>query len=134
MDFRRKDAVLPLKIMATICLGRYSGLVSYSLSQEKHPSSTDVQHNKAFLPTPAILGGVFSITAFFCVKNKHKYEHIHWLFIGAVLIAMSLSKSVGDYMMRNSSPSDWYKYKSIQSIIALSVFSIGTISLALEDH
>ena len=134
MDFRRKHAVLPLKIVATICLGRYSGLVSYSLSLEEHPSSTGGEVTKAFLPTTAIVGGVCSIAAFFCVKNRRKYEHFHWMIIGMVPLTMALSKSIGAYLMRNRSPSDWYKYKTIRSFIAFAVFSISTIGLAVEDH
>lgn len=134
VHLHREDAILPLKVMATICLGRYSGLVSYSLSQDKHPAYVKPQDRPPMLPIPAFIGGVCSMTTFFIAKSKHRHRHILWLLVGGVPICMSLSQPFTNYVFRNCSQSEWYTFKTLRSLMALAVFSFCTITLALEDH
>ena len=134
MDFvNKKDpALLPLKVIATICFGRYSGLVSYHLSEEKHPKDVEFQSKEAFLPTTAVFGGLCSMSTFFIVHNRDKYKHIYWLIIGSIPIIMSISRPVCQYCLFDSPPSKWYRFKTFHSIIALAVFSFCTFRLAIE--
>merc|ERR1711962_573126 len=133
---RRYGTILPLKVGATICFGRYSGLVSYCLSQEKHPSDkkADEEPKALFLPTTALIGGACAMAPFLISCESQRGKHLPWLIVGMVPIAMCLSRPVFRYYLRDSTPGEWYRFKIVQSLTALAVFSFCTFRLAIESY
>lgn len=133
--FKKQDpVVLPLKIAATICFGRYSGLVSYCLSEEKHPHAVGSEDNKAYIPTTAVVGSACAISTFFIANNRDRYKNLSWVIIGSIPLLMSATRPATKYFLRNTTPAQWYRFKTIQSILALAVFSFCTIRLAIERN
>jgi len=133
MDFiRKKEALLALKVVSTICIGRYSGYVSFYSALEDHP--TKATKEDVSLPLTALVGGSCAIATVFICKSKHLHKYISWFMVGTVPIGMCLSQPLAKYALRNSSESDWYKYKKLRSLIALGMFSICVLSLGLEDY
>ena len=132
---KQGDIELPLKIAATICFGRYSGLVSYCLSEEKHPQAVGADDgNKAYLPTTAVVGSACAASTFFLVNNRYWSENLSWLIVGSIPITMSLTRPAMKYFLRNTTPAQWYRFKTINSVLALAVFSFCTYRLAVECH
>ena len=138
---RERDAILALKITATVCFGRFSGLVSFTLSQASHPSSSgrrdELTHNRFVVPTSAMMGSLCSFMVY-SASNRH-YDHygnreLPWLLIGLIPVGMSLSEPIANYLLRNCSAADWVKYKQFRSILALAVFAYFTTNLALYNH
>merc|ERR1711953_402943 len=137
MDFvmQRYGAVLPLKVCATVCFGRYSGLVSYCLSLDKHPSDRQVEETKALhLPTTALVGGACSVATFFVACESERNKHLPWLIAGSVPLLMSVSRPLCRYYLRESTDGEWYRFKTGQSLLALAVFTFCTFRLAVEGN
>lgn len=135
MDFvRKKHAILSLKVVATICFGRYSGLVSYSLVNAPHPAkaSNGSEISRAYLPFTALIGSACAMTVVFICKPKHRPKNCLWFLVGTVPIFMVVNEPFTGYALRNISDSDWYKFKKLRSLLALAVFSVCTISLAAD--
>lgn len=133
MDFiRKKEAILSLKVVATICFGRYSGLVSYSLTNTPHPSKSTIDQNRAFVPVTAIIGSACAMSVVFICKSKHRPKNALWFIVGTIPAAMALSEPFSGYALRNISESDWYRFKKLKSLVALAVFALCTISLAAD--
>lgn len=132
MDYiRKKDAIMALKITATICFGRYSGLVSYGLGDEQHPAKTK-DKTRGFLPITAILGSACSMSIVFLCKKKHRPRESSWFIIGLIPLAMAISQPATGYALRNVSEGEWYKFKRIRSLIALGVFAVCTASIGYD--
>lgn len=133
MDFiRKKDAILSLKVVATICFGRYSGLVSYSLGNAPHPSKSRSDEQRALVPISALVGSACAMSVVFICKSKHRPKNALWFLVGTVPVAMALSEPFTGYALRNVSEADWYKFKKLRSLAALAVFTVCTISLAVD--
>ena len=132
MDFiRKKDAIMALKITATICYGRYSGLVSYGLGDEQHPAKT-TDKTRGFLPITAIFGSACSMSIVFLCKKKHRPRESFWFIIGLIPLAMTITQPAMRYALRDVSEGDWYKFKTIRSLIAFGVFAICTANIGYD--
>ena len=132
MDFiRKKDVIMAFKVTATICFGRYSGLVSYGLGDEPHPAKT-TDKTRGFLPITAIFGSACSMSIVFLCKKKHRPRESFWFIIGMIPLGMALTQPAIGYALRNVSEGEWYKFKRIRSLIALGVFAICAFNIGYD--
>ena len=129
---RRKDGIMALKITATICFGRYSGLVSYVLGDEHHPAKTSAEKTRGLFPITALIGSACSMSIIFLCKKKHRPRESFWFLIGTIPLGMALTQPAIGYILRNVSEGDWYKFKRIRSLIAFAVFTVCTINIGFD--
>lgn len=133
MDFiRKKDAIMALKVTATICFGRYSGLVSYGLGDDPHPTKIKADTTRGFLPITAVIGSACSISIVFLCKSKHQLRESFWFLIGTIPLGMALFQPATGYALRNVSEGDWYKFKRLRSLIAFGVFAVCAINIGYD--
>ena len=128
---RRKDGIMALKITATICFGRYSGLVSYVQGEDPHPAKSG-EKTRGYLPITALIGSACSMSVIFICKEKHRPREAFWFLIGSIPLGMAVSSPVVGYMLRNVSEGDWYKYKRVRSLIAFAVFAVCAINIGFD--
>eukprot|EP00111_Clytia_hemisphaerica_P010424 TCONS_00030454-protein len=128
---RKKDGIMALKITATLCFGRFSGLVSYGLGDDPHPAKT-VEKTRGFLPITALIGSACSMSVIFLCKKKHRPRETFWFLMGTIPLGMALSQPVIGYVLRDVSEADWYKFKRLRSLVAFGVFAVCAINIGYD--
>ena len=134
-DLKRKHMIVPLKIMGTVCLGRYSGYLSFHLCNEKHPTkSSEGAVDNFSLPLSAFVGGACCVTTTFICKSKHQLRETKWFLLGLVPLGLALSQPLVRYSLRETSEANWYRYKKIRALVAFGAFGMSVLFMSFKKH
>ena len=134
-DLKRKHMIIPLKIMGTICLGRYSGYLSFHLCNEKHPTtSSEGAADNLSLPLSAFVGSACCVTTILLCKSKHQIRESKWFLLGLVPLGLVLSQPFVRYSLRETSAANWYSYKKIRALVAFGAFGMSVLFMSFKKH